>query len=46
MTSVKYIGIDVHTESTSIAVRSSVGKVVMECVLETKARPFCSSSTD
>jgi transposase len=37
MTSVKYIGMDVHTESTSIAVRNSVGKVVMECVLETKA---------
>jgi hypothetical protein len=28
---------DVHTESTSIAVRNSVGKVVMECVIETKA---------
>jgi transposase len=37
MTSIKYIGMDVHTESTSIAVRNSVGKVVMECVLETKA---------
>jgi transposase len=36
MISVKYIGMDVHTESTSIAVRNSVGKVVMECVLETK----------
>ncbi len=37
MTSVKYIGMDVHTESISIAVRNSVGKVVMECVIETKA---------
>jgi hypothetical protein len=37
MTSAKYIGMDVHTESTSIAVRNSVGKVVMECVIETKA---------
>lgn len=37
MSSTKYIGMDVHTESTSIAVRNSVGKVVMECVLETKA---------
>ena len=37
MTSVKYIGMDVHNESISIAVRSSVGKVVMECVIETKA---------
>ena len=37
MTSVKYIGMDVHTESTSIAVRNSLGKIVMECVIETKA---------
>src|SRR5262244_1933639 len=37
MTSIKYIGMDVHTESTSIAVRNSSGKIVMECVIETKA---------
>src|SRR5246127_5263841 len=37
MTSTKYIGMDVHTQSISIAVRNSVGKVVMECVIETKA---------
>jgi len=37
MTSTKYIGMDVHTESISIAVRNSVGKVVMEAVIETKA---------
>jgi transposase len=37
MTSAKYIGMDVHTESISSAVRNSVGKVVMECVIETKA---------
>jgi len=37
LTSVKYIGMDVHTESTSIAVRNSIGKIVMECVIETKA---------
>ena len=37
MTSSKYIGMDVHTESISIAVRNSVGKIVMECVIETKA---------
>jgi len=37
MTSVKYIGMDVHTESISIAVRNSIGKIVMECVIETKA---------
>jgi hypothetical protein len=28
---------DVHKESISIAVRNSVGKIVMECVIETKA---------
>jgi transposase len=33
----KYIGMDVHKESISIAVRNSVGKIVMECVIETKA---------
>ena len=37
MTSIKYIGMDVHTESTSIAARNSLGKIVMECVIETKA---------
>ena len=33
----KYVGMDVHKESISIAVMNSVGKIVMECVLETKA---------
>jgi transposase len=37
MTSTKYIGMDVHKESISIAVLNSAGKVVMECVIETKA---------
>src|SRR5215468_524912 len=37
MTSTKYIGMDVHTESISIAVRNSAGKLVMESVIETKA---------
>jgi transposase len=37
MTSAKYIGLDVHKESISICVRNSVGKVVMESVIETKA---------
>ena len=35
--STKYIGLDVHKESISIAVRNSVGKVLMDCVIETKA---------
>ena len=37
MTSTQYIGMDVHKESISIAVRNAAGKVVMECVIETKA---------
>ena len=37
MTSAKYIGMDVHKESISIAVMNFAGKVVMECVIETKA---------
>jgi hypothetical protein len=37
MTSTKYIGMDVHKESISIAVRNAAGKLVMECVIETKA---------
>jgi transposase len=37
ISSTKYIGMDVHTQSISIAVRSSVGKVLMDCVIETKA---------
>jgi hypothetical protein len=37
MTSAKYIGLDVHKESISIAVLDFAGKVVMECVIETKA---------
>src|SRR5882757_2259704 len=37
MTSTKYIGMDVHKESISMAVRNVDGKMVMECVIETKA---------
>jgi transposase len=37
MNSTKYIGMDVHKESISIAVRNASGKIVMECVIETKA---------
>jgi transposase len=37
MTTTKYIGMDVHKESISIAVMNSAGKLVMECVIETKA---------
>jgi transposase len=37
MNSVKYIGMDVHKESISIAAMNSAGKIVLECVVETKA---------
>jgi transposase len=37
MDSVKYIGMDVHKEAIAIAVLKSSGKLVMECVIETKA---------
>ena len=42
MTSSKYIGRDVHKESISIAVSNAAGKIVMECVIETRASIFCS----
>jgi transposase len=37
MNDTKYIGMDVHRESISIAVMNSAGKIVLECVVETKA---------
>jgi hypothetical protein len=37
MSSEKYIGLDVHQATISVAVMDSQGKVVMESILETKA---------
>jgi len=37
MDSVKYIGMDVHKETISIAVRNFSGKLVMEWIIEAKA---------
>ena len=37
MTSSKYIGMDVHKETISIAVMDSAGKLLMEFIIETKA---------
>ena len=34
---VKYIGLDVHTEATTVAVRNAAGKLVMESIVETKS---------
>ena len=32
MLNTKYIGMDIHTETISIAVRNAAGEIVMECV--------------
>ena len=45
MISTKYIGMDVHKESISIAVRNDAGKVVMESVIETKASMILQSAS-
>lgn len=37
MNSIKYIGLDVHKETISIAVMNAAGKIVMESIIETKA---------
>jgi len=37
MNDAKYIGLDVHQATVSAAVLDSTGKLVMECVVETKA---------
>ena len=33
----KYIGMDVHQATISVAVMDSSGKLIIECILETKA---------
>src|SRR5258708_32240515 len=37
MNDAKYIGLDVHQATISVAVRDSAGKLVIEAILETKA---------
>src|SRR5215472_16892868 len=37
MNDAKYIGLDVHQATISVAVRDSAGMLVMEAILETKA---------
>ena len=48
MTSIKYIGMDVHKENISIEVRNDAGKIVMECVIEAKANiiPYAFPGSD
>ena len=36
----KYIGMDVHQATISVAVMDAAGKLIMECLLETKAATF------
>ncbi len=38
MNDAKYIGLDVHQATISVAVRDSHGNLVMEAILETKPR--------
>ena len=37
MSQEKYIGMDVHQATISVAVMKTQGKLIMECLLETKA---------
>jgi|HubBroStandDraft_1064217.scaffolds.fasta_scaffold893574_2 hypothetical protein len=37
MGSVNHVGMDSHKETISIAVKTSAGKLIMECIIETKA---------
>jgi len=37
MSQEKYIGMDVHQATISVAVMDARGKLIMECLLETKA---------
>jgi hypothetical protein len=37
MNDAKYIGLDVHQATISVAVLDATGKLVMEAILETKA---------
>jgi transposase len=43
MNDAKYIGLDVHQATVSAAVLDSTGKLVMECVLETRAATILQS---
>jgi hypothetical protein len=43
MNDAKYIGMDVHQATISVAVRDSHGNLVMEAILETKAETILRS---
>ena len=38
MNSIKYVGLDVHRDTISVAVLNAEGKRVMQCVLATQAK--------
>ena len=42
----KYIGMDVHQATISVAVMDAGGKLIMECLLETRRPRSLSSSKD
>ena len=46
MSGEKYIGLDIHQATISVAVMDSQGKVVMESILKPKPLRFWSSSLD
>ena len=46
MSSEKYIGLDVHQATISVAVMDSQGKVAMESILKPKPLHFWNSSLD
>jgi hypothetical protein len=46
MNTEKYIGLDVHQATISVAVLDSMGKVAMESIWERKQPPFSSSLLD
>ena len=45
MDSIKYIGMDVHKESISIAVMNGTGRLVMESIIDRKASRRIASGT-
>ena len=46
MNSEKYIGLDVHQATISVAVLDATGKLVIESILETKASTILEFSLD
>ena len=45
MNDAKYIGLDVHQATISVAILDCAGKLVMEAILETKTAAECTSGS-